>query len=82
VTPDEWYRATCTRVGDKVTVAVTEYSGGTTNRDDDSGDIGTLSFPASRPASIGGKLNAAGEMIDGASDQFNGAVAKVWIEQL
>jgi len=82
VTPDRWYRATCARVGDQVSVAVTPYDGGETVRNESSGDIGTLSFPSSRPASIGGKLNASGGMVERASDQFNGAVAKVWIERL
>ena len=82
VTPDRWYRATCTREGNQVSVAVTPYGGGDTDRSEESGDIGSLSFAASRPASIGGKLNASGEMVERASDQFNGAVAKVWIERL
>jgi hypothetical protein len=64
-----------------VSVAVTPYAGGDTDRSEDSGEIGSLSFPSSRPASIGGKLNASGEMVQRSSDQFNGAVAKVWVER-
>lgn len=81
ITPDRWYRATCSRVGNRVSLAVTPYAGGETDRSDSSGEIGSLRFPASRPASIGGKLDASGGMIQRASDQFNGAVAQVWIER-
>jgi Laminin G domain len=82
VTANEWYRATCSRVGSKVSLAVTTYGGGDTVRDDSTGDTGTLSFPASRPASIGGKLTALSDIVLNASDQLNGAVAKVFVDRL
>jgi len=82
VTPNEWYRVTCSRIGFEVTVAVTPYGGGDTERTSTSGGTGTLTFDASLPASIGGKLGRSGSIAANASDQFNGAVAKVWIKRL
>jgi hypothetical protein len=41
-----------------------------------------LTFPASTPASIGGKLNPSGTVVSSATDQFNGAVANVWANRL
>lgn len=82
VTPDEWYRVTCTRIGSEVTVAVTSYGSGDIESTSTIGGTGTLTFDASRPASIGGKLSPSGSIAANASDQFNGAVAKVWIKGL
>jgi hypothetical protein len=80
VTPDRWYRATCSRVGSRVTVGVTPYGGAaTTVSKVVSGSSGTLTFGSSVPASIGGKLTAAGAVVSSATDQFNGAVARAWI---
>lgn len=82
VTPDEWYRVTCSRIGSEVTVAVTPYGSGDTENTSTSGGTGTLTFEPSRPASIGGKLTRSGSIAANASDQFNGAVAKAWIKRL
>ena len=82
VTPDSWYRVTCSRTDFTVTVAVTSYGGGDTESTSASGQTGMLTFDASRPASIGGKLSPSGSIAANASDQFNGAVAKVWIKRL
>ncbi len=85
VTPLTWYRAACHRTGDALTVAVTRYGPdgltGTTVRDTASGDIGALSFPSTLPASVGGKLRADGTMIDGATDQLNGRVARATVQR-
>ena len=83
VTPDRWYRATCSRVGSKVTVQVLAYgSTATPVSNVANGSAGTLSFPASVPAAIGGKVSSSGAVISSATDQFNGAVANVWANRL
>lgn len=57
VTPDKWYRATCTRVGSKVTVQVVPYGSNVTPLSAvANGSSGTLTFPSSQPAAIGGKV--------------------------
>jgi len=79
LTPDTWYRATCSRVGSRVTVGVTRYGGtATTTSKAASGSTGSLTFASTVRASIGGKLTYAGAVAS-STDQFNGAVAKVWI---
>ena len=83
VTPDKWYRATCSRVGSKVTVQVVAFgSTATPVSNVANGSAGTLSFPASLPAAIGGKVSSSGAVISSATDQFNGAVANVWANRL
>ena len=78
-----WYRVTCSRVGTKVTVQWAPYgSTAAPFTTVATGSSGTLSFPASTPASIGGKLNASGTVVSSATDQFNGAVANVWVNRL
>jgi hypothetical protein len=74
-----WYRATCTRVGGRLTIDTLVYGEVSAVRDAATGSAGSLSFPASRPASVGGKLLPSGGVDAGASDQFNGAVAKVFV---
>ena len=76
---DVWYRTTCRRVGDTVSVSVNAYGSTDVARTEASGEIGELSFRATRPASIGGKVDPDGDLLQSASDQFNGAVAQVWI---
>ena len=78
VTPDTWYRATCSRVGSRVTVAVTRYGAATTVTKGVSGSSGTLTFGSSVRASIGGKLTSSGAVVS-STDQFNGAVARAWV---
>jgi hypothetical protein len=81
VDPDAWYAATCSRVGSTLTIAVTAYGGDTvTDRAD--GDAGSVTFPDSLPASIGGKLNSSSLALANGSDQLNGAVAQVSISRL
>ncbi|MET0997183.1 MAG: LamG domain-containing protein [Marmoricola sp.] len=83
VTPNKWYRATCSRVGAKVTVKVVAH--GSTAAPASTvvnGSSGTLVFPASQPAAIGGKVTASGAVATSATDQFNGAVANVWVNRL
>jgi len=82
VTPDTWYRATCSRVGSRLTVAVTRHGGSfTTVSKSVGGSTGTLTFGSSVRASIGGKLTSSGAIVSSSTDQFNGAVARVWISR-
>ena len=83
ITPDRWYRATCSRVGSRVTVQVTPYgSAATPVSNVRSGSTGTLAFGLSLPASIGGKLTPAGAVVSSSTDQFNGAVANAWVSRV
>jgi len=81
VQPNEWYRTVCSRVGDRLKVAVTPYGTTDTVRAENAGPTGQVAFPASRPASVGGKLSGSGDVLRTASDQFNGAIARVWIDR-
>jgi len=76
--PDTWYRATCSRIGSRVAVAVTRYGAASTVSRSVGGSIGTLTFGSSVRASIGGKLSNSGALVS-STDQFNGAVASVWV---
>ncbi len=78
VTPGTWYRTTCSRVGSRVTVAVSRYGAATTVSRSVAGSSGTLTFGSSVRASIGGKLAYSGAVLS-STDQFNGAVARVWV---
>ncbi len=78
VAPDRWYRATCSRVGTRLTVQVMPY-GGTATSKVASHSTGTLTFGSTVRASIGGKLSSSGAVVSSSTDQFNGAVASVWI---
>lgn len=83
VVANRWYRATCSRVGTRLTVQVSPFgSTAAPASTAASGSSGTLTFPSSRPASIGGKLSSSGAIVSGATDQFNGAVSQVWINRL
>lgn len=83
VTPDKWYRATCTRVGSKVTVQVVPYGSNVTPLSTvANGSSGTLTFPSTQPAAIGGKVTPSGAVVSSATDQFNGAVANVWVNRV
>jgi hypothetical protein len=87
VTHDAWYEATCSRVAGKLTVAVTalgssgSFASATAQRSTYT-STGTVGFASTVPASIGGKLYNSGAIDSGASDQFNGAIAEVWIHRL
>ena len=83
ITPDRWYRVTCSRVGSRVTVQVTPYgSAATPVSNVRSGSTGTLAFGSLLPASIGGKLTPAGAVVSSSTDQFNGAVATAWVARV
>lgn len=79
IAPHRWYRVVCSRVGSTVGVLVRQYGDvDSTVNDYATGATGSVSMPEDRAASIGGKLTATGLRIADDSDQFNGAIAKVW----
>jgi hypothetical protein len=47
-----------------------------------SGTIGALTFDTGVPLSLGGKVDAAGEVIEKSSDQFNGRIDDVFFRRL
>jgi hypothetical protein len=83
VVRDAWYVAVCSRVGSVLSVSIRPYGS-------DEAPVktvlrrstGTLTFGTDRPATIGGKVTASGDVVAGATDQFNGAVAQVWTGRL
>lgn len=82
ITPGAWYRATCIRTATQVTIAVKPLQGPETSTETVLGASGRLSFPSDRFAAIGGKLYKSGNIVSGASDQFNGAIALVKCRRL
>jgi len=78
--PGRWYRVLCVRDGDRLSVQVTDLTGGRTGRpwtSTASGPIGLIGFadPAI-PLSVGGKLSHDGTVISSATDQFNGELTR------
>jgi hypothetical protein len=81
VAPNTWYRATCNRWGDRLTITVVAFDAdGTatrswTNSETSSVGFGSLEWKdADTPVTIGGKLTADATPADGSTDQFNGVV--------
>ena len=85
VTPGAWYSATCSRVAGTLSVTVAPYAtsiaSSTTRTSSASGSTGDVTFTSGITASIGGKLYDSGAIDSSASDQFNGAIAEVWIKR-
>jgi PKD repeat protein len=83
VTAGKWYRATCSRIGTKVTVQVSAYGSNVAPvRAATNGSSGTLTFASTQPAAIGGKVSRSGAVVSSATDQFNGAVANAWVNRV
>ena len=78
VRPGWWYRVRCRRTGDELAVLVTEYQPSGKVRtyasqvDGPIGDV-TMQTPDT-PLTVGGKVGMDGEILQDASDQFNGLV--------
>ncbi|MGL5859127.1 MAG: hypothetical protein ACRC35_12125 [Angustibacter sp.] len=81
--PREWYRLTCTRSGNQVTLRVARYDPGGliggqwTERE--SAPIGSVEFDPAVPLSVGGKLTDSGRLADQV-DQFNGRIDAVSVD--
>lgn len=79
VAPDTWYRMHCIRDGGAVRLTVKRLSDGLTWSYSANGNIGSLHAARKLPLSIGGKVNASGDLMTGDSDQFNGRVDNVYL---
>lgn len=85
VEPDQWYRMTCFRDGDRLVLQLLK-------RDADGwrslgpwiarGRIGLVRLSRSTPLSIGAKTLAGGEIVRSSTDQLNGAVDNVFFKLL
>jgi Laminin G domain len=80
VQDDEWFSATCARMGNALTLVVHKLDGGATDRSTARGRIGAVDPPASIPLSVGGKASNTGRVIRGNSDQFNGLIDDVFLD--
>lgn len=84
VDPSSWYRATCSRMLNKVTATLVRYDADGNVTDSwsrsatRSSGLGTLVWSNPEvPLSVGGKLTNDGRVVAKASDQFNGVVDNV-----
>lgn len=79
-----WYRLTCNRSGDVLTIVVAEISptgGGRPITHSQTGPIGSILFKdKTTPLSIGGKVGGDGQLLSGATDQFNGIVMNPFLD--
>lgn len=78
VQPDTWYTLTCTRQGDELSLKV-EAADGTVDEVSANGDMGSVVAEPGTPLVVGGKVDGAGRVLTGNSDQFNGAVDDVFV---
>ncbi len=78
VQPGEPYRVRCFRAGESLTVSVRQINAdGSTEpavTNTVQGPLGPLTYILETPISIGGKLNASGNIAVNSSDQFNGSI--------
>jgi Laminin G domain len=85
VQPGQWYRVRCRRVGDVVTLRVVSSldSVPEVRAYAAYGSTGTLSYGGNAPPfAIGGKVDAAGNVLADDSDQFNGLIDNVVFRHL
>jgi len=85
VQPGQWYRLRCRRIGDVVTLRVASFATAVPEVEEysASGRTGTLSYGGNAgPLSIGGKVDADGDVLAGDSDQFNGLIDDVVFRHL
>lgn len=79
IEPGEWYRASCSRLGDIVSLELGPV-GGDGRRVVASGATGSVRMAPDTPLVIGGKASARGEAVRGDSDQFNGRLDNVHLD--
>ncbi len=75
---DAWYYAKCSRVGNRVSVDVYRYGGSQVAHTSAYGATGNVDFASTRPATVGGKTWASGNVAWTATDQFNGLIARAF----
>ncbi|WP_169741821.1 LamG domain-containing protein [Nocardioides aequoreus] len=76
VVPGAWFTARCVRSQDRLTLHL-DGPDGSSAASEVEGPTGDLSFRDDTPLVIGGKTTPEGIPVEGASDQFNGAVDDV-----
>ena len=75
--PKTWYRLKCQRVGDSVTLTEEVlYSDEPVRETVESGELGVIDTDGAA-LSVGAKVSAAGKIVTGSTDQFNGRVDNV-----
>ncbi|GAA3524999.1 hypothetical protein GCM10022263_11960 [Nocardioides daeguensis] len=80
VTPDHWYRLTCTRSGPSVVLRLVDLDGTAAPKEwTVAGDPGAISFEHV-PLSIGAKVADRGRIADGSADQFHGTIDRVVLD--
>lgn len=78
--PGVWYRLTCDRVGDRLDLQVQRLTDDVVWTTTASGPIGEVrTAQPETPLSIGGKLTPSRGLAVWQPDQFNGAIANVWL---
>lgn len=86
VQPGQWYRATCTRTSDTVTLEVERLASDgealSWGSEEETAALGPVILPRDTPLSVGGKLAEDGSMFPASTDQFNGSVARVFYRVL
>lgn len=76
--PAQWYRLSCHRQDNSVTLTVTNLTAGSDPVGvAKSGPIGSLDLIGSEPLAIGAKIGEDGEIVKSSTDQFNGRIDNV-----
>jgi hypothetical protein len=78
IRPGDWYTATCSRVGRKVTLTLRDEQGATEHASA-TGSTGSVTVPADTPLTVGGKAYDE-HAVTGNSDQFNGEIGEVFLD--
>lgn len=81
---ETWTRLSCTRSGDRLTIAQEVLEGDATGAFDTAEAtvaVGVVDTSSVGPAAIGGKVNADGEPVRVDSDQFNGVIDNVFYDR-
>lgn len=80
VTPERWYRLTCSRTGPTVRMRLVDLDGGAAPQEwSVDGDPGAISFDHA-PLSIGAKVSDRGRIAQGSTDQFHGTIDRVVLD--
>ncbi|WP_432949221.1 LamG domain-containing protein [Kribbella sp. CA-253562] len=76
--PARWYRLSCHRLDNTVTLTVTDLTTGSAPATvSKTGAIGSLDLIGSEPLAIGAKIGEDGEIVRSSTDQFNGRIDNV-----
>lgn len=80
----EWYRITCERREDVVSLMVEplDDAGAGVQTSRIAGEVGAITLPRLVPFAVGGKVDAEGQVVYSATDQFNGVIDNVSFQLL